>query len=336
VAKKRDPRPSTELVAARLMGQASVALLPRLDGVTVEHQLAAEDLRAISLARTLTELGIADPSDWQHNASRYLLQTLQRWSGRHGGDAFREHFSLHATLRNNPAPYSNEDIDPQRLFLAVEADAAGYIVIGPTLEMLKDVHPQLPVTFYRLLMGAIGRCVRAYDYQDALERVEIWKEWIEQEENAEPYEVPDVEGCIPFAMKQEPLTSNELQDLMRSSKDQQARRLVEGALDLETISHRLEPPEVGEDSREPLMDCNPPLPALLVSFKRQDAIVAGFDEGRQAMLEVEPEPSFLAEIDPGDVASVREAFDLLAALCETLAAASRLMAHLPGNQDQES
>jgi hypothetical protein len=51
------------------------------------------------------------------------------------------------------------------------------------------------------------------------------------------------------------------------------------------------------------------------------------------MLEAEPEPSFLAEINLAEAGSVRQAFDSLAVLCETLATASRLMTLLPGNDD---
>jgi hypothetical protein len=52
------------------------------------------------------------------------------------------------------------------------------------------------------------------------------------------------------------------------------------------------------------------------------------------MLETEPEPSFLAEIDLTDAASVRRAFDSLAGLCETLATASCLITLLPGSQEE--
>jgi hypothetical protein len=61
--------------------------------------------------------------------------------------------------------------------------------------------------------------------------------------------------------------------------------------------------------------------------------VAAFDQDSQAMLEVEPEPSFLAEIDPAMAASARQAFDSLAGLCETLATASRLMTLLPSQEE---
>jgi hypothetical protein len=266
----------TGLAAARLMGQASAALLPRLDGTVTEYQFASEDRRAIMLARTLTEFGIADPGRWRGSVSRYLLETLTAWIARHGSDTLGEQFSHHATLRNNPASFSSDDIDPTRLYLAVEADAAGYIVIGPTLDMLQAVHPQLPVTFYRLLIGALARWVRVYDYQDALERVEMWKEWIEGEEHPEQYELPDVEGSIPPGMRQEALKAEDLRDLISGVEDGGVRRLVEAAVALDQDSRRLNCPEISEESREALMDCNPPLPALLISFKRQDAIVGCF------------------------------------------------------------
>jgi len=52
------------------------------------------------------------------------------------------------------------------------------------------------------------------------------------------------------------------------------------------------------------------------------------------MIEACPEPSFIVEIDPESAGSVRRAFDALAALCETMAAASRLAALLPGNKEE--
>ena len=82
------------------------------------------------------------------------------------------------------------------------------------------------------------------------------------------------------------------------------------------------------------MDSNPPLPALLVSFKRHDSISASFDDESQAFLEASPEPNLIMEIDPADHASVRHAFDTLGVVCETMAAASRLAALLPGNEPE--
>ena len=109
---------------------------------------------------------------------------------------------------------------------------------------------------------------------------------------------------------------------------------MQAALDLTKISRRLRRPEISEETREALMDSNPPLPALLISFKRHDAVSACFDDESQAFLEASPEPNLIVEIDPTDRGGVRRAFDMLAVLCDTMAAASRLAALLPGNNQE--
>lgn len=318
------------------MGEDGGALLPRLDRVAVERQIAGEDPRAIVLARTLTELGIADPNDWQQSVSDYVHRTLDRWIRQHGRDVVRDEFSLDATLSNTPDPSSSEDLDPNLLYLTVGANAAGYFVLGPTFDLLEPADPRLPVTFYHLLVDAVGRWVRVYDYRDALERVEMWKDWIEGEANAEEYEIPEVEGSIPAAMKEKPLSIEALRRLITSLQDERIRRLLEAAVNLDRISRAPSPPEISESTREAFMDANPPLPALLISFKRQDAITGCFDEESEAMLEVTPEPCFLAEINPRDARSVRQAFGSLATLSKTLAAASRLAGLLPGHNEMET
>ena len=294
-----------------MMAQGSGALLPRLDGMAVEHRVAGEDCRAMSIARTLTELEIANVSEWEGSPSKYLLSTLKRWIALHGRESIQAEFALDATLRNIPDRYSSEDINPGRLYLTVDPASAGYIVIGPTLEMLGRIHRRFPVTFYDLVVGAVNRWLRTYDYRDALERVEMWHEWAEGEGGADQYEIPDVESCIPAEMKEEPLKAGALRDLISQVQDDGLRSVIEAALTLEGISQRLQCPEISDETREAFMDSNPPLPALLVSFKQNDSIAGCFEEEGQAMLEECPEPSFIVEIDPGNALSVRRAFDAL-------------------------
>ncbi len=334
----RRDRATTRLAAAGLMGQGSGAILPRLDGAPVEYRIAGEDRRAILLAQTLTELGIADPSDWEHGGrspSGYILATLKRWIVCHDGGIIRQQFALDATISNTPDPYSNEGTHPDLLYLIVSPDSAGYVVIGPTLELLATVHPRLPVSFYHLFVGAVRRWIRVYDYDDALARLEMLREWVDGEENPEQYEFPDVEDCIPACMKEKPLEPRTVRGIAGKTKDEILGRLLNAALDLERISQKVSPAEISEATREAFMDSNPPLPALLVSFKRHDAIAACFDDESQTMMEAGPEPNFIVEINPGDPASAQHAFNnILGVLCETMAAASRLAEMCPGNNEE--
>ena len=319
------------------MGHASGVILPKLDGVPVEYRLSAEDPRAIKLAQTLTTLGLAEPSAWEdakHSSTGYVRAALKRWLASHGGEQVRENFSLNATISSSPDLYSGDDGRRELLYLMVDPDSAGYVILGPTLEMLEIIHPRLPASFYHILVGAIQLWVRVYDVRDAQYRVEMLREWVEGENDPEQYEFPDVEGCIPPSMKLKPLSLKHVRQLAGGINDQSCRQLVQAALDLNQISRRLRRPEISEETREALTDSNPPLPALLISFKRHDAVLACYDDESQAFLEASPEPNLIVEIDPTDHAGVRRAFDTLAVLCETMAAASRLAALLPGNNQE--
>jgi hypothetical protein len=329
---------ASRMALAYLMGQASGAVLPRLDGVPVEYQLSAEDPRAIRLAQTLTVLGIADPGAWdeaKHSPAGYVQAALKRWLALHGGERAREHFALNVMISGNPDLYCGEEGRQEWLYLMVDPYSAGYMVLGPTLEMLERIHPRLPATFYHLFVGGVQRVVRVYDFRDAQDRVEMLKEWAEGEPDQEQYEFPDVEGCIPPSMKLKPLSVGHVKRIADSADDQVCRQLLRAALDLSNVSRRLRCPEISEETREALMDSNSPLPALLVSFKPHDSVCACWDDESQAFLEACPEPNLLVEINPSDHASVRRAFNVLAVLCETMAAASRIMALLPDN-DQET
>lgn len=318
------------------MGQASGVILPKLDGVPVEYRFSAEDQRAIKLAQTLAALGLAEPSAWEdakRSPTGYVHAALKRWLALHGGEQVRQNFVLNATISGSPDLYSGEEGRRERLYLMVDPDSAGYMILGPALEMLEHIHPRLPASFYHLLVGAVQRWMRVHDYRDALERVEMLREWAEGESDQEQYEFPEVEGCVPRAMKLKPLSLKRVRHVAGSLKDQSLGQLLQAALNLNRVSRRVRRPEISEETREAFMDSNPPLPALLVSFKRHDAVAGCFDES-QAMMEATPEPNLIVEIDPADQARVRQAFDTLAVLCETMAAASRLATLLPGSNQE--
>jgi hypothetical protein len=287
--------PSTSRLApAHLMGQASGTVLPRLEGVPLEYQLSAEDPRAIKLAQTLTVLGIADPGAWdesKHSPAGYVQAVLKHWLTLHGGEQVRENFALNVMVSGSPDVYCGEEGRQELLYLMVDPDSAGYVALGPTLDMLERIHPRLPATFYHLFVGGIQKMVRVYDFRGAQDRVEMLKEWTEREPDQERYEFPDVEGCIPPSMKLKPLSVRHVKQIAARADDRLCRQLLHDALELNEVSRKLRRPEISDETREALMDSNPPLPALLVSFKRSDAICASYDDESQAFLEACPNPT---------------------------------------------
>jgi hypothetical protein len=86
-----------------------------------------------------------------------------------------------------------------------------------------------------------------------------------------------------------------------------------------------------ESASERLADSNPPLPALLAVFEKQDAIEGCFDEEAQGMMECPPEPNVIIPLRMGDVEAVKSAFGIAEVVCDVLARASRLIKLIMAN-----
>jgi len=222
------------------------------------------------------------------------------------------------------------DPDGRRLYLILDPTSAAYVVARPTLELLEREHPHLPATFYHLFTGALNRWVRVYDYRDAEDRVEMLREWVEGEE--EQYEIADVAASTPACMKRKPLNSGSLLHIVKRVAGSKARGIIEATLELQRAAKRAKRPAFTDDMREPLADSNPPLPSVLVVFSETDAIEAHFDDESQNMTEASPEPNLIIPLNAFDRSTVKTAFATVAVACKTLAAATRLIDLMPGNE----
>jgi hypothetical protein len=329
--------PAKLAAAGELMARGTGLLLPRLAGVPVIHRVVADDRLAVMLAKSLVDLDIAVPGDWKRaeaDPTSFTRLTLERWIKEHGGPAIRRRFLLVASIGDTLCEWADRDeTKPNQLFLIVEPSEAtcGCVTFGPTLELLEKVNPQLPVTFFNLFVGALNRYIRTYDFHDAEERAETLREWAAQGADADQYEIPDVQASIPACMRQAALHERELASLTASIKDPLAAKLVVAAINLDRVSTQAKRPELGDDIGEQLSDCNPPLPCLLAQFAEADSVAAAFDEEADGMLEVTPEPNLIIPFDPTDVDSVGVAFRVLGVACDTIAATSKLIDLMPGN-----
>jgi hypothetical protein len=311
-------------------------VLPTLAEIPPEHRFSADDREMIALAETLIKCDVAVPEDWgksRRDPLKYLFLTLERLIQMHGGSAIDRRFDLDLILSDRLVDYSDERGPKGTLYLVLDPDSAAFVLLTPTIDLLEKVDPRLPATFYSHFAGALNRWVRVYDYHDAEERVEMLQEWYEGEENAEQHEVPDVEGCIPKSLKERPLSLCGLKKINEEVRDLQGRGLLTGLLELCRISKRAKRPEFTEDMGEQLMDSNPALPCLLAAFSSGDAVVGCFDEEGETALEVTPQPNVIIPLRLSDAMSVRDGFRTLSVVCETLAAASRLIHLMPGNEE---
>ncbi|HKV78815.1 MAG TPA: hypothetical protein VJP02_11765 [Candidatus Sulfotelmatobacter sp.] len=320
----------------KLIAGACGISLPSLADLPAEHRFSADDREIIGLAETLVQSDIAAPEDWQRSGqdpSKYVLLILERWIRDHGCTAIDRRFDLDLTLVDRLDEYSEKRPQEGRLYLIVDPVSAACVLFNPRLELLEQSHPRLPATFFVHFVGTLNRWVRVYDYRDGDERVEMLREWHEGEDNADQYEMPDVEGCTPKAIRERPLSPGSLRELVPTLRDARVKVLITGLLELCGISKQAKRPEFTDEMGEQLMDSNPPLPCLLAAFSSGDAVVGCFDDESETAMEVTPQPNVIIPLRLFDPISVRQGFRTLGVLCRTLAAASQLIDLMPGNED---
>ena len=314
--------------------------VPRLDGIAIRHQFAFGVQPAARLCHTLMEAGIADADDWSYrdrNALAFVEKTVHRWATNHGAAEIGTEFDLALALVSGLDPYAEERSTTgpiERMYLILEPETAGYVVLGPMLRRLEAVHDRLPATFLQLFTGALNRWVRVYDFRDALERVEMLREWYQGDPDAEHVELPDVDGATPDCLRQrKPVSVPFAARLAGAIRDRSLRSVLEAVLELSEAAARMQRPEIGDEISERLADCNPPLPALLAVFEKHDAIEGCFDEESQGMMECQPEPNIILPLTIGDVRSVKHAFAVAEVICDVLVRAARLMKLLMADVD---
>ena len=333
-----DIGPARQPAPSQLMGRSGSLAMPSLEGVAVAHRYSGGDRLTLDLARALVELDIGAPEDWEtaaYDPTSLIEATLGRWIEDHGGEAIRHRFDLTATICSFLDEYSERrDGSPAsgRLYLTVESDAAAYLVLGPVLRLLEQECPGLAASFFETFTSALNRWLRVYDYRDAQDRVQMWREWMEEDGGQGQYEIPDVEGCIPECLKRKRLGRSEMAKLGSRIKRTEARKLVTGVVDMAKAAESAERPELTEETSEQLCDTNPPLPGLMAVFSENDAVEGCFDEDMQNAFECMPEPSLIIPFDVRDLGSIRGAFEIFGVACRTIALASSLMDLMPGNE----
>ena len=307
--------------------------IPALRGVPAEYQFFGGLNAAARLSKSLVASGVAQADGWfraGRDPFRFIEQTLKDRIDTRGGHEIDTDLFLGVGLVSNLDPCGTEVgelADGNEMYLVVEPESAGYVVLGPTLRLLEAVHPRLPVTFFNLFTHALNRWVRVYDYRDAAERVEQLREWYEGDPEGETVELPDVDGATPKCLRRRwnPLKERFVEQLLGTVRNRKIRALLAGVLELSAASRQGERPKITESVQERLMDSNPPVPALVAVFEKHDAIEGCFDEEAQGMLECAPEPNLIVPFLSGDIESVRAAFQTLEVACNVFREGVRLI-----------
>src|SRR5690349_22835836 len=163
------PHSPTRLApASNVMALGRQWMIPRLDGIPTQYRLFEGIDVAARLAKALVSAGLADPARWTRvgrDPFLFVEQALKDHVVAAGGTEIEKEFFLRLGLVSDLDPYGNDSDQvgaEGEMFLVLEPESAGYVVMGPTLRILNAVHPRLPVTFVDLFTGALNRWIRVY------------------------------------------------------------------------------------------------------------------------------------------------------------------------------
>lgn len=305
--------------------------VPILAGVPgVYRSVEGLDIVA-AVAKSLLACGLAKKDSWAETKGdpfQFLERSVQSLLDEHGRADIEREFFLNVGIVSDLDSYGPETGRfNDELYLVLEPESAGYVVLGPTLRALEHLHPNLPVTFFSYFTEALNRWIRVYDYHDAAERAEQLREWYATDPEAESVELPDVEGAMPkcFRGRRRPLAVKTVERIADTVRRRKIGAVLRGVLELRAQSAKCARPLVSEEARERLMDSNPPVPTLVAVFEKHDAIEGCFDEEAQGMLECAPEPNLIVPFRPMNQDSVQQAFETLQVVCQVLRTASNLI-----------
>jgi len=291
--------------------------LPTLATVATEynHEVNAELLYELGAA--LVKAGLGSPHTWQRcggNAVAFAQHSIMAGIGAGRGDLLQRNVEYHLEVsdvleRDGYGPALSNG----QLAITIECGGAGYLKIGPALDVLEEQAEGLGAAFYWSLIHALYRVMRIYDHNDALMYEERLIECANEhdEQNRSQYEFPEVEkalpACIQRTLKQR--STIEGRRLLRTHGNGPYQTWIRRLRKIEQLSRlRLEQsPELLEDRYYD----GPPLPSLLVVFKERDAIAACFDEEAQYMLEGSSEPMVCVVFSPKKADEVQHALRVI-------------------------
>ena len=286
-------------VRIKTLAASFIQALPVLDGVPTvySHEFHAELI--YDLCAALVREGLGKPATWQEcgeNAQVFAQRTIMESVGEARWNLLKRNIEYHLTV-SDVAERDGDDalLENGRLALTIECSGAGFLKIGPALDVLEKEAEGLGAAFYWTLTYALYRVMRIYNHDDALQYEERMREYAEEdEENRNQYEFPEVEkalpACIQKTLKCRSRDSiGEARRLLREHESGPCGSWIERLRRIERLS-RISiqtDPNFREDGGYDSI----PLPSLVVAFKDHDAIIACFDEEGQYMLEGSSEPT---------------------------------------------
>jgi DNA-binding transcriptional ArsR family regulator len=301
---------------APAFGQA----LPSLVDVRAEYSHEVNAELVYELCAALVREGLGTAETWKKsggNALAFAQHAMMSGIGAERGDLIQRNVEYHLEVSDQLGRAgSDAELEDGQLVVTIECGGSGYFRIGPAIDALEAEAEGLGAAFYWALTYALYRVMRIYNHDDALIYEERMREYADQddEENRGQYGFPEVEKalpeCIQKTLKHEcPDWIARDRDLLRRFRNGKFRSWFERLRRIQRLS-RL-PLKQSREYLEVGYYDEPPLPALLVTFKEHDAITACFDEEGQYMMEGTAEPTVCAVFSPRQPEQVQHALRIV-------------------------
>lgn len=316
-ASSRSPIRAAAAAGVETLAPAAVLELPRLDRVPATYTYEENGELLFELCAALVEEGLGTPQIWDSCAEDCVMfaqRSLLTAVGEERFEFFRNNGMFHLGIADVVEPYHSLDQAPLgngHLLVTIEPEQCAYLEMGAVIEALEREDAGLGAAFFWTLTHALYRVMRIYDLDDAARHEEYIRECVDEEEaQAREFEFPEVMNALPACIRESmdgraPEFRTSARRLLVAHRNGAYGRWIERVRRIERLARLRIPSDPGFDISEVYDSI--PLPAVLVAFRPNDAIVACFDEESQYMLEGNAEPSLAIAFKPTDQEQRRHA-----------------------------
>jgi hypothetical protein len=297
-----------------LLAPGGPAPLPPLDEVRSRYSFYTGKKALFKLCQILVEEGLATTRSWEKSKAdplAFIDESLRRWCFLHGLSRIEAEFSEFS--------FAIHDADPHQLRISVQHWHLGHFVCRAPLTALEEHATGLGAAFYQLLAYTLVRSLGSWDLDDAAASVEQMREWASESREEEggagdEFETPDLDGCTPTfiaeARKKHVSIRHSLHILRAHSKGRFGV-WIKSLLRMYALSCIPIDKRLNQDPEEEGYDYLRPVPATVLSFDEQDAIVATVDEELENWSQCSSPPLLNLKFDPFQPREMREVWRIL-------------------------
>jgi hypothetical protein len=266
------------------------------------------------LCQNLVEEGLATTRSWEKSKAdplAFIDESLRRWCFLHGISRIEAEFQEFSV--------AIRDEGTRQLSLSVQHWHLGNFVCRAPLTVLEEYAEGLGAAFYQLLAYTLVRSLGSWDLDDAAASVEQMKEWAgesreEEGGTGEEFEIPDLDACTPAfiaeARKKHVSVRCSLRILRAHSKSP-FELWIKSLLRIYALTRIPVDKRLREDPEEGGYDYLRPVPATVLSFDEQDAIVATVDEELENWSQCSSPPLLSLKFDPFQPRQMDEVWRIL-------------------------